>query len=114
MPARSYDHSKVLTHLNGSPQFLGVIVATTTKNNHDTAAAFNNTGDALKAKVLLVQPDAACYVLAGTLNTATVTAANGVRLEANEKYVLTMRDSEGWLAGLAVSGTANIRVWELA
>ncbi len=97
--------------LNGSPTFLGVIVATTTKNNHDTVAAFNNTGDALKGKIVMIQSDAACYVLAGSLNTSTVTTANGVKLAPDERVIITMSRDQGWLAGLAVSGTANIRVW---
>jgi hypothetical protein len=107
-PARP---STMIETVNGSPQFLGKIVATTTKNNHDTATPFNNTGTAMKAWALLVQCDAAAYILAGTTNAATVTTANGVLLEANEKFELTMLPAEGWLAALAVSGTANCRVW---
>lgn len=97
----------------GVPKFLGVIVATTTKNNTDTASAFNSTGEALKGKILLVQSDSACYVLPGTISTTTVTTANGVKLAADERVVITMGSSYGWLAGLAVTGTSNIRVWEL-
>jgi hypothetical protein len=108
-PARP---STMIETVNGSPQFLGKIVATTTKNNHDTAAPFNNSGVALKAMALLVQCDAAAYILAGTANTAAVTTANGILLEANEKWEQTMLPTEGWLAALAVSGTANCRVWQ--
>lgn len=97
----------------GSPTFLGVIVATTTKNNADTAAPFNSTGRALKGMVLLVQPDVACYVIPGTVNTVTVTASNGVKLEANQLHLITMLNDEGWLAALPVSGTCNLKVWEL-
>jgi hypothetical protein len=111
MPIRAHNDS--VTLLNGSPSYLGTIVATTTKNNHDTATPFVNTGDALAGLTLLVQSDVACYVLAGTANTATVTTGNGVKLEANEKYVITMSDRQGWLAALAVSGTANVKVWQL-
>lgn len=103
----------VVEALNGSPSYLGVIVATTTKNNHDTAAPFNNTGDALKGRVLLLQPDAACYVLAGILNTATVTTTNGVKLQADERVILTMTASQGWLACVSVTGTTNLKVWEM-
>lgn len=111
MPARS--HNEAVTVLNGSHAFLGTIVATTTKNNHDTASAFNNTGQALKGMTLLLQSDTACYVLAGETNTAAVTTTNGLKLEANEKYVLTMTRDQGWLAALAVSGTSNVKVWRL-
>jgi hypothetical protein len=99
--------------LNGSPTHLGTIVATTTKNNHDTASAFNNTGDALKGKLLMLQPDAACYVLAGTTNAATVTTTNGVKLAADERVLIRMRENQGWLACVSVTGTTNCRVWEL-
>jgi len=96
-----------------SAEYLGVIVATTTKNNHDTATPFSNTGDALKGKLLLVQSDVACYILGGIANTATVTSTNGVRIEANERVPFRMRRDQGWLACLPTTGTANLRVWEL-
>jgi hypothetical protein len=101
--------------LNGTPVFLGVIVATTTKNNHDTASAFNNTGIGLGGKMLLIQSDAACFILPGTANTATATSSNGVKLAADERVVIIMDTtaSYGWLAAVSVSGTANVRVWEL-
>ena len=99
--------------LNGCPSYLGVIVATTTKNNHDTAAAFNNTGEALKGKVLLLQSDAAFYLYPGTTNAATASTTNGVLVAANERVVMVMGSSYGWVAALSVSGTANVKVWEL-
>lgn len=99
--------------VNGSPSYLGTIVATTTKNNHDTAAPFNDTGDALKGKTIMVQPDTACYILAGSANTSTVTTANGVKLAADERVTITMTRDQGWLACLAVSGTTNLKVWEM-
>ena len=102
-----------LKALNGTPVLLGTIVATTTKNNDDTATPFNNTGDALKGKTVVLQSDTACYVKAGTVDTVTVTAATGLLLEANEKYVLSLGSNYGWIAALAVSGTSNVKVFEL-
>lgn len=99
--------------LNGTPEFKGVIVATTTKNNHDTAAPFENTGEAMKGRTIMVQCDAAAYLLSGTVNTATVTTANGVKVEANERVYLMLLPTHGWLAALAVSGTSNCKVWYL-
>lgn len=113
MAGRSHNHHGLYEAINGSHSFLGLIVATTTKNNHDTATPFTNTGDGLAGKVLLVQPDAACYILAGTANTAAVTTANGLKLAADQTYVLVMGATQGWLACLSVSGTANLKVWEL-
>lgn len=113
MPARSREVGELTATVEGTPVFLGVIVATTTKNNHDTAAPFNNTGDGLEGKQLLIQTDAACYILPGLLNTATVTTSNGVLLAAGERVTIGMRQGYKFLAGLAVTGTANIRVWEL-
>jgi len=100
--------------LNGTPNYLGVIIATTTKNNHDTAVPFSNTGNALKAKVLLVQPDAACYVYFGSTNAATaVAASNGIYLAARERLSFVMGSELGWVACVSVSGTTNLKVWEL-
>lgn len=98
--------------VNGMPVLLGTIVATTTKNNHDTAVPFNNTGDALKSKPVLLQSDAACYVAFGSTNAVTATTSN-VKLAADEKVTFVMDPSYGWIACVAVSGTANLRVSEL-
>lgn len=103
-------HSVILC---GIPNYLGVIVATTTKNNHDTAAPFNNTGVALTGKVLLLQPDAACYIYFGTTNGATATTTNGVKFSADERAIVTMTSSAGWIACVSSTGTTNLRVWEL-
>lgn len=104
--------SHFVNALNGSPAYLGTIVATTTKNNNDTAAPFSNTGAALTGKLLVIQPDSACYILAGTTTTTTVTAANGVKLAADQIYYITMAADEGWLACLAFVGTTNLKLWE--
>lgn len=103
----------LLGPLNGTPVLLGTIVATTTKNNNDTAVPFANTGEALQGKVLLIQPDAACYVLPGAASTATVTTSNGVKLQADERAIITMQSGYGFLACVSVSGTTNLKVWEL-
>jgi hypothetical protein len=111
MPYRPAEIAVVTKALNGSPQYLGTIVATTTKNNHDTASPFND--GTLGGVCLCVQPDAACYILAGTANTATVTSSNGVKLGADERLYLWLKDSEGWLACVSVSGTTNLKVWKM-
>ncbi len=116
MPARMTG-THAIDALYSNPVHLGTIVATTTKNNHDTAVVFNDTGDALKGKMLLLQSDAAFYVRAGTVNTITVTAGTstpaGAKVEANEKYILNLGQEQGWIACLSVSGTATIQVFEL-
>lgn len=106
--------------LNGTPRYLGTIVATTTKNNHDTATAFNNTGDALKGKLLLIQPDAACHINFGTTNaitavTSQTAGAVSVFIGANERVIVRMDPESGfgWIAAVAVSGTANVKVFDL-
>ncbi len=99
--------------LNGLHSYLGVIIATTTKNNHDTAVPFNNTGDALKGKTLIIQSDAAFYLYWGALNTATATSTNGMLIGAGERAQLTMTRDAGWLAAVSVTGTANVKVWEM-
>lgn len=96
--------------LNGTPRYLGTIAASTTKNNHDTAAPFNNTGSGLANKLLLIQCDAAAHILPGTTNATTVTTSNGVKLAADERVVVRMEEGYGWLAAV---GAANCKVWEL-
>ncbi len=91
---------------------LGTIVATTTKNNHDTASAFNNTGVGLSDKVLMIHPDAACYINFGTANTVTATSS-GIHLAAHEKYFIVAGSTQTHLACLSDSGTTNCKVFEL-
>jgi hypothetical protein len=106
----------LLGPINGTPIRLGVIEATTTKNNHDTATPFSDTGDALEGKVLLMQCSAAANVnFAGTTNavTASATATNaayGVKLAADERVIVTMAPGYKWIA---VVGSANCTIWEL-
>ena len=114
-----------IVKFSGRPTFLGVLVATTSVNNHTTAAPFNNTGNALLGKVLMLQSDAAFYLNVGATNAVTATtSATGASMliQASERVTLTMDDIDGtvkageffgWLAAIAVSGTANVKVWEL-
>jgi hypothetical protein len=108
MSVRPFNDSATL--LSGTPVYLGVIVATTTKNNHDTVAPFNNTGSGLGGKTLLVQASAALNFRPVTTNAGTVTTANGIALAAGEKMVICMGETYGWLAAV---GSASLSVWEL-
>lgn len=103
---------EVLDH--GTPARLGVITATTTKTNNNTAVPFNNTGEALERKMLILQPDTACYVKFGSANTVTATAANyDVLLEANQQFQTWVKDGIGYIACLPViAGTTNLVVSE--
>lgn len=94
----------------GTPVYLGTIVATTTKNNHDTATPFNNTGRGLAGKTVVLQADAACHVAYGTTNAVTVTTGNGFALAAGQSVSHRMVGDYGWIA---VVGTANVKVFEL-
>lgn len=100
-------------NLNGSPQYLGTIAASTTTTNHTTASPFNNTGDGLAGKMLLIQPDATCFLRGVTTNSGTVTTTNGVYVGTNERVIITLKSDEGWLAVLGDGGSVNARVWEL-
>jgi hypothetical protein len=115
MGTKRLENWRLIEAVNGSITFLGTIVsAGTAINNHTTASAFNNTGDALGGKVLLLQATAALYLLPGTSNAASVTSTNGVKLGADERVIVTMSGSQGWLAQIPVSGSANLKVWELS
>lgn len=110
------DPRLIANHLNGTPVKLGHIIATTTINNHDTATPFNNTGDALEGKVLLLEASAACNVnCAGTTNAVTASAtrtnaAYGFAMAADERVIVTMAEGYKWIA---VVGAATVVVWEL-
>lgn len=114
---RPGDGDLLAQYINGSMTFLGVIIATTTKNNHDTATPFNDTGNGLAGKVLMVQSDVACYIYPGTTNAATATGTvtgNGYYLAANDARTFTMGSLQGWLACVGVAAAAtNLKVWEM-
>ncbi len=110
--ARLGNDSQLMQALNGQPTLLGTVVATTTKNNHDTAAPFSNTGEGLKGMTLMLQPDAACYVYFGPLNTQTATTSH-VYLDAREKFTVTMKNSDSFVACVAITGTVNLRVFQV-
>ena len=116
MPS-SLGGSHLADALYGSPQHLGTIVATTTKNNDDTAVPFYNDTSTLAGRLLMLQADTAFHYRAVTTDTGTVTTGTagtaGPKAEALEKVYIRMGSSEGWLACVAVSGTSNVQVWEM-
>ncbi len=114
---RNYDLAQLIAKENGSPQFLGVIttVSTASQNNHGTAVPFNNTGNGLASKMLMVQPDAACYILQGTTNAVAAVAtatSSSILLASGERAIITMAATEGWLAVIGAAAV-NLKVWEL-
>lgn len=106
---------QVARRQSGSPEYLGTITATTTaQTNGTTAVPFKYVaGDTLAGEYILIQADAACYVLPGTTSAFAVTASNGVELSAKERIDFVMVTSEGYLSVKAVTGTVNLRVWRL-
>jgi hypothetical protein len=93
--------------LNGEDSYKGVIIATTVKDNSNTATPFTLT----QGEWYQVQCDAVCYVLVGaTAASATLTTSTGVYLDAREKYTLRLQ-SGAYIQALASSGTANMKVW---
>lgn len=124
--ARSVTES--IVKYSGRPQFLGVLTtgSGTSINNHTTAAPFNNTGNALLGKVLILQSDVAYYLVIGQANTvAAVASATGssMLIQAGERVTITMDDIDsqvkpgefyGWLAVIPTAAVvANVKVWEL-
>jgi hypothetical protein len=95
-------------------RYLGTIVATTTKNNTDTASPF---GIPAGAK-LSVQCDATAFVLV-CQNAAgcSATSTNGIKLTADQLFTTSTPSSPsgvGLVAVVSPSGTANCRVFERA
>lgn len=101
--------------LVGSPAYLGTIDYTgTSKTNHQATTPFNNTSTALCGKLLLLQPSTAVYILPVNANDGTVTAANGVKLQVDERVIIFfLENSVCWLAALRVSASGDLKAWEL-
>lgn len=113
MPAPLID-PQLSQAVRGEPVLLGTIVVNANaKSNSDTAAPFNATGDALCGKTLLIQPDAACFIKQlATAGGTAASAANGLKLAADEKYVMCMRRDKGFLSVFGAAA-ANVKVFEL-
>lgn len=122
--------------IDGSPLFLGVIVSTgTALNNATTATPFNSTaasqgglqgGNALQGtlagKCLMLQSSVIGFVLPSTANTTNLIAqatsfspgqAMGPEIQANERVLILMLPTEGWIQYLPLTGSGNLFVWEL-
>lgn len=112
--ARGMGASVAIEVESGCPVYLGTIDFTaTSKTNSQATAPFNATGDALKYKTLLLQPDQDCYILPVTTATGAVTSSNGIQLTAGERVIVNMAEVHRWMAVIRVSASGNLKVWEL-
>jgi hypothetical protein len=94
----------------GSPQYLGTITSGAgAKNNSDTAVPFTIPQGAL----LMLQADAAVFVQPVTTAAGAATVAQGVKLAADEKFLLWLGSSEAYVSAIALAGNPNIKVWHL-
>lgn len=90
-------------------RYLGTIVATTAKNNTDTATPFTIPASAK----LSIQCDAAANVLVcQNLATCTATTTNGIKVAADQLFTSSTPSSSAGLGYVSVVGTANCRVFE--
>lgn len=101
--------------LYGDPVLIGTITATATLDNSNTAVPFANTGELLKGKTLYLQGDAAFYFKQNTTAAAGVTTA-GLQIGlsgSTANWYVSMRSFKGYLSILPVSGTVNVKVFEM-
>ncbi len=140
-PGRPPNERDLVTFLNGSPQFLGIIVsASAATNNATTATPFANTprgaltpgavpltnlAGTLAGKMLLVQTTSIGQILASTSATVTLVSQSttpsfippvalpGPALALGERVIILMQPTEGWLQWLPTGGAGNLLVWEL-
>lgn len=142
-PGRPPNERDIQLLTNGSPIFLGALVSTgALVNNVTTADPFNhlpvgpagspgsplNLANTLAGKTLLLQPTAAGSILPSASNSVAsptlrlaqqtvlpplVNTTPGPKLATDERVIVIMLPTEGWLQWLPVSGSANLLVWEL-
>lgn len=119
--ARSVTES--IVRLSGCPRLLGTITSTgASVTNSNTAVPFSAAVPALGNRVILIQPDASCYILPVLTATGAVTSSTGILLQANERVSICMDDIDThqnagelnqWLAVISVTGTVNVKVWDM-
>lgn len=80
---------KIVSALNGSPQYQETVSATTATTARN-ATAFSG------GETLMLQADEDFYVIAGrSTSTVSASGANAVRVAADEKYYITLADGRG-------------------
>lgn len=98
----------------GTPVRLGTIdFASSSKTQASATTPFNDSGDGLAGKVLLLQPTQAVYILPGTSSSATAASATSVLLQANERVCFYMHPSYTHLAAIRSASDGNLLIWEL-
>lgn len=134
-PARPPNERDVVQTISGQPNFLGVLLSTSAAsvNNATTAIPFNTPSTApgyglkgsLAGKVLLLQPNAAGYILPGEDATVTIVAQGtapvlvppasipGVYIGNQERVEITMGPTTPYLQWKSASGTGSLFVWEM-
>ncbi len=112
MSQRALPTNKVMSILNGSPSYQESLTVT-------SGATVRNATAFTGGETLVLQSDQDFYVSQGLVAT-DVTAANGMKVLAGEKYVITLQDGDRNIANkqthiccLAVSATATVKVFKL-
>lgn len=135
-PGRPPNERDVVQTISGQPNFLGVLLSTsaTSVNNATTAVPFNTpstapnagTQGSLAGKVLLLQANAAGYILPGEDATVTIVAQGttpqlsppplsipGVYIGTQERVEITMGPTTPYLQWKSASGTGSLFCWEM-
>lgn len=104
--------NQLLAAAPGAPSFLGVIIATSAKDNSNTAVPFVIPAGCL----IMLQSDADYYYLPQAVAATAVTTANGVLVDVSVEtwpQRVFLSGSQAYISCLSVSGTANVKVWSL-
>lgn len=136
-PGRPPNEKDILQFISGAPVFLGKLTSTAAApvNNGTTAIPFNvksqlaNVGfqGSLAGKVLLLQSAAGGLILPNPATGSTPTpivvqqatapnppvAVPGILLGANERVEITMPQNYAYLDFVAVTGNAELLVYEM-
>ena len=107
--------------IQGYAVYLGTIDCTgTSKTNHQATTAFNNTGEGLSGKVLMLVNEHTdvirIYPVKANDGTVTVTraagAAFGFPIQPGAALTMNMGDAYSWLAAVAASGAGKLDEFE--
>lgn len=104
--------NQLLSAAPGAPAYLGTIIATTAKDNSNTAVQFTIPAGTL----IMLQSDADYYYLPQSVAATAVTTANGVKVTvAVETWPqrVFLSGNQAYISCLSVSGTANVKVWAI-
>lgn len=115
MAIRTSDLARLTAQLNGQPLHRSTVVCTaaTPKSNISTSGGASVAYTFKGGEVVMIQSDVAVYIEVIAVGSMTASGALAVKLDAGEKFYVTLGDGVTSISCDAVSGTATVKMFQM-